>query len=155
MATEAEVSPREVIVRLSTDDLPALTELLLAAGLPADDCAAPQNQFFGIFEDHELLAAGGIETAGSYSLLRSLVVAPPYRGRGLARSLTDHLLARLRARRCSAVYLLTETAAAYFEKIGFEKVARDRVPAAIAATRQFADLCPDSADCLMMPLAQP
>ena len=49
---------------------------------------------------------------------------------------------------------MTETAAAYFENIGFCKLPRAEVPAAIAATRQFADLCPDSAECLMLPLAE-
>ncbi len=154
METEPGNPSRDYIVRLQTGDLPALCKLLTDSGLPADDCAAPQNQFFGIFDNRQLLAAGGLETADGYSLLRSLVVAPQHRGRGLARALTEFLLATTRARRCSAVFLLTETAAAFFETIGFVKIPRDQVPPAIAATRQFADLCPDSAECLMLPLTR-
>lgn len=142
------------IVALQADDLPALGELLTGSGLPADDCAGPQNQFFGIFENRRLVAAGGLEAAGSYCLLRSLVVAPRHRGRGLARAITGHLLVEARARQRTAVYLLTETAAAYFENFGFCKVSRAAVPAAIAATSQFVELCPDSAECLILPLAE-
>ncbi len=142
------------IVELKACDLPALEKLLTDNGLPADDCAAAGNTFFGIFENRRLVAAGGLEAAGSDCLLRSLVVTPDFRGRGLARAITGHLLAEARGRQHAAVYLLTETAAAYFENSGFRKLPRAAVPAAIAATRQFAELCPDSAECLMLPLAE-
>ncbi len=153
METEPGQTSSTAIVRLKAGDLPALETLLSDSGLPADDCAGPQNRFFGIFANRILVAAGGLEAAQPYCLLRSLAVAPEYRGRGLASMISAHLLAEARARRHAAVYLLTETASAYFEKIGFCKIPRDAVPAAIAATRQFADLCPDSAECLMLPLA--
>ena len=43
------------------------------------------------------------------------------------------------------VYLLTETAAPFFAALGFAPCAREAAPAEIAATRQFAELCPASA----------
>ena len=153
METEAENSAFDDIVRLQADDLPKLRAMLVDNALPADDCEAPGNEFFGIFDDAELIAAGGLESAGDDCLLRSLVVKPGYRNRGLAQRLTTFLLARARAQDYAAVYLLTETAADYFSRLGFTPTARDRVPPAIAATRQFAQLCPDSAVCLTLPLA--
>jgi amino-acid N-acetyltransferase len=43
------------------------------------------------------------------------------------------------------VYLLTETAVNYFEKIGFSSVTREEVDERIKKTREFSVLCPDSA----------
>ena len=98
------------------------------------------------------LRSGGLETAGGYGLLRSLVVHPDYRENGLARGLCEYLLRRARKQRLQAVYLLTESAAAYFEKFGFSHCSREEAPAEIRATRQFAALCPDSAACLVFDL---
>ena len=140
------------IVSLAPDRLAQLESLLSANGLPADDCAEPDNNFFGIYDGDRLVAAGGLENAGDYALLRSLVVHPDYRDRGLARGLCRYLLEQAREQRKSRIYLLTETAAAYFEKIGFERQSRTAVPVEIAQTRQFAALCPDTADCLALGL---
>ncbi len=153
MGTEPGAAAPAEIVRLQAGDLPRLQRLLSDNSLPADDCAADGNEFYGIFDRHRLVAAGGLETAGNYRLLRSLVVASEYRGQGLGRRVYDFLLTRARDSGCIAVYLLTETAADYFTRLGFVAVARAAVPAEIAATRQFADLCPDSAVCLTLPLA--
>ncbi len=44
-----------------------------------------------------------------------------------------------------ALYLITTTAAPFFEKRGFAKVDRSAVPVAIQRTTQFSALCPSSA----------
>ena len=136
------------VVRLQASHLGQLEELLDANALPTEDCAEQDGNFYGIFDLDQLVAAGGLEPADGYFLLRSVVVAPAYRGRGLARDITEFLLERARSAGCPRVYLLTETAADYFAGLGFEPVARDSVPAAIARTRQFASLCPDGAHCM-------
>ena len=141
------------ITRLQPDRLDQLEALLVSNKLPADDCAEQAGSFYGLFDEGLLVAAGGLEAAGKYALLRSLVVHPDYRGQGLARQLSEFLLQQARAQQKAAVYLLTETAAAYFEKLGFSHVARSQVPAEIANTRQFASLCPDNASCLMADLS--
>ncbi len=140
------------IVRLRPGDLDQLEALLTQNGLPADDCAVHANIFHGMFDGELLIAAGGLEPAGNNGLLRSLVVRQEYRGHGLARVLTEFLVELASSQGRESVYLLTETAADYFTKLGFEPAARDRVPAGVAATLQFTSLCPDSASCLMMPL---
>ena len=137
------------IINLPPDRLPQLETLLRASGLPADDCAEQADSFFALFDHDRLVAAGGLERAGEYALLRSLVAHPDYRGRGLGRALCEFLLRRARAQNLVAVYLLTETAAAYFERLGFRRVERGQVPVEIQHTRQFSSLCPDSADCLV------
>jgi N-acetylglutamate synthase-like GNAT family acetyltransferase len=141
------------LVRLQANHLEQLETLLGQNQLPTDDCADQAGNFFGIFDRDRLVAAGGLEPAGDYFLLRSVVVAPAYRGRGLARGITEFLLERARTEGGQRVYLLTETAADYFSELGFDSVARDSVPAAIARTRQFTSLCPDSAHCMAIDCA--
>jgi amino-acid N-acetyltransferase len=144
--------PTEPIVRLQPEHLRQLEKLLDRSGLPWQDCAEQSGNFYGIFDSQGLIAAGGLEPAGNYALLRSLAVREKYRGRGMARVITDFLLARAAAEGRSAVYLLTETAAGYFEKLGFGRITREQVPDEITRTLQFTSLCPDSAVCLYLRL---
>ena len=144
--------PAGDIVNLRVADLAQLEALLRANHLPADDCSEQASIFCAIYHAGELIAAGGLEPAGDYALLRSIVVRADHRGKGLARAITGHLLRRAEAEGRAAIYLLTETAADYFARLGFTLVARSEVPVAITRTRQFSSLCPDSASCLFLPL---
>ena len=140
------------IVGLRSADLAQLESLLRAHNLPYEDCGEQLQSFFGIFDGSEMIAAGGLEPAGEYALLRSIVVGERYRAKELAQSISQHLLQQAESEGRVAIYLLTETAEDYFAKRGFEKVARDAVPGSIKRTRQFASLCPDSACCMCMTL---
>ena len=141
------------IARLSADSLGQLENLLKNNGLPIEDVGERADIFCGILDVARLVAAGGLEPAGNFGLLRSVVVQPEYRDQGLAQAIVEFLLGQAQLQGREAVYLLTETAAGYFENLGFSRVERAQVPAAIAQTRQFAALCPDSASCLMTALA--
>ena len=44
-----------------------------------------------------------------------------------------------------SLWLLTETAAGYFEKLGYESIPRSAAPESIQQPAQFKDLCPASA----------
>jgi len=140
------------IVSLRVADLQQLQALLRANHLPADDCREQASIFCAIYYAGELIAAGGLEPAGEYALLRSVVVRADHRGEGLARAITEHLLRRAEAEGRAAVYLLTETAADYFTSLGFTAIDRGEVPLPITRTRQFSSLCPDSASCLFQSL---
>ena len=148
----AGITPFGPIIRLNPEHLNQLKILLADNGLPIDDCAEQADIFYGVFDADDLIAVGGLEAAGDYSLLRSIAVKPPYRGRGLARSIAEFLLDQARLQGKAAVYLLTESAEAYFEKLGFRRIVRDQVPRPVTLTRQFSSLCPDSASCLMTDL---
>ena len=141
------------IVDLEPGQLPQLGTLLIENQLPADDLDEQADCFVGMFDGERLVAAGGLEDAGDYALLRSLVVHADFRGRGFGGALCRHLIERARTRRKTAVYLLTESAATYFKAFGFAAQARAQVPREIACTRQFASLCPDNAACLRLDLA--
>jgi N-acetylglutamate synthase-like GNAT family acetyltransferase len=140
------------IVWLPAEHLNQLESLLRSNGLPVQDVAEQADIFCAIFDGDKLVAAGGLEAAGDDCLLRSVAVESSYRGQGLARAITEFLLQQAQSMGRPAVYLLTETAAQYFENLGFHQVSRAQVPATIARTRQFSSLCPDSASCLMTDL---
>jgi N-acetylglutamate synthase-like GNAT family acetyltransferase len=144
--------PVGTIVRLQPGNLAQLEELLCCNHLPTQDCAEQAQNFYGIFDSDNLIAAGGLEPAADYALLRSVVVMEQYRGSGLARKISAYLISLAESEGRRAVYLLTETAGSYFQKLGFTPLSRAKVPVAIAQTRQFSALCPDSASCLVMHL---
>ena len=141
--------PVGAIAWLSVDCLAQLENLLKNNGLPIEDIGECGEIFCGIFDGDRLVATGGLDPAGNFGLLRSVAVQSQYRGQGLARAIVEFLLAQAQLQGREAVYLLTETAAGYFEHLGFHRVERAQVPVAIAQTRQFTALCPDSASCLM------
>jgi len=95
--------------------------------------------------DGRFAGAGGLEIHGSDVLLRSLVVSPDYRGQGIASAMCDALEANAVASGRRAIYLLTETAEPFFERRGYEVVGRDKAPAGIRQSEEFANLCPASA----------
>lgn len=136
------------IVELRADDLAQLENLLSRNNLPAEDCAEAARFFCGIFDGADLVAAGGLETAANDALLRSVVVDPRYRARGLATRITEFLVTQAENDGRDAVYLLTDTAEGFFEKLGFVRIDRASAPPAIAQTRQFRLLCPQTASCL-------
>lgn len=136
-------------------DLAPVRALLAAAGLPVADVEARFGPGYAVALDAAgaIVGAEGIEVHGRHGLLRSAVVAPAWRGRGVGAALTRDRLAWARAAGLEAVYLLTTTAAAYFPRHGFERVERATVPAALQAASEFASVCPASAIVMRLPLA--
>ena len=130
---------------LAPGRLPALREALRAAGLPADDLEAEGVSLFAFKEDDVVVGYGGLETYGKDALVRSLVVLPAHRRRGVGRRIVAALLAEAARLRASRAYLLTTDAQAYFAALGFAAVDRRAAPPAILATRQASTLCPAAA----------
>ena len=138
------------IERARLDDLSAVAGLLAACGLPTEDIGEHFDHFLVARSDGALCAAGGLEFHGAHALLRSVAVQPAWRGIGAARAVCQGLLAAARQRGCSRVYLLTTTAESFFVHLGFKRVARDALPAEIRATREFTELCPQTAIAMMI-----
>jgi amino-acid N-acetyltransferase len=149
-------------LRVATrDDLPAVQRLLPDAGLPTDDVADLFTEHaaeFVVAEDPaapgELVAVAGIEVCCDDALLRSVAVRPAWRRHGVGQELVRHLVHAAEARGFRAMYLLTMTAEHYFPRFGFERVGRDVVPAAVAATPEFRGMCPATAVAMRLPLAE-
>ena len=133
------------ISKLAAND-PALISLLQAAGLPTCDVGAGAGQqFVGLYDGKDLVAAGGLELHGNCALLRSVVVAKHQRGTGKGRAISETLIDQAHADGLAELYLLTTTAEQFFRRLGFAPVERSSVPDAIRRTREFIDLCPSSA----------
>jgi N-acetylglutamate synthase-like GNAT family acetyltransferase len=123
-----------------------LVTALAAAGLPTDDLGQACRSFFRFREHGHLIGFIGWETTDeATALLRSLVVVPPLRGKGLGTAMTNWALMRLAELGIGDAYLLTTTAEAFAVRLGFARVDRASVPPSIGQSRQFARLCPNSA----------
>ena len=130
-------------------ELDAIAGLLSAAALPVEDLDATMlDAFLVATEGEACVGVVGLEIRESNALLRSLAVEPRHRARGLGSRLVDAIETEARARGVAALYLLTTTATAFFERLGYTAHDRAAVPPAIAATTEFSSLCPDTADCL-------
>lgn len=124
---------------------PDLIAALEAAGLPADDLHEPGRRFFRFEDDAGLIGYGGLEQIGPDVLIRSMVVVDDRRGTGLGAALLSWLETEAADRKASALYLLTTSAADFFQRYGYAVLPRSTAPTAIAASHQFSILCPDSA----------
>lgn len=131
----------------------AVKRLLAECGLPTADITAEHlKHFFGLGTPQALVGVVGIEPCGEAALLRSLAVSAPLRGRGWG----GRLLARAEeyAGRCGirALYLLTTTAEEFFRRRGYRRIPREAAPGEVAATREFAAICPASSACMVKEL---
>jgi amino-acid N-acetyltransferase len=122
-----------------------IIELLAAEKLPVADLPETLDNFIVAIQDGSVVGVGGIEVYGNYGLLRSLTVHPDHRGAGIAGKLLTRLDHISKHYGLSDLYLLTETAPAYFEQKNFGKITRDEVPAEVQCSSEFSHVCPVSA----------
>ena len=134
-------------------DRPALTNLLAQANLLTDDLPAELSTFLLAHEDDILVGAAGLDLVGDMGLLRSVAVAPDHRGQYLGHTLVEGVQEAALAHDFIDIYLLTTTAEPFFEQLGYERIDHDNVPESIAQTRQYRELCPDSAVVMYQRLA--
>lgn len=129
--------------------MPTLGEarpIIAAAGLPTDDLAdAAGLILLGRQRDSRLIGVVGLQPLNGAALLRSLAVSPTERGRGLGAALVAAAEAYATRAGWRDVYLLTTDAAAFFGRLGYRSIAREDAPVSLRATRQFAGLCPATA----------
>ena len=78
--------------------------------------------------------------------LRSIVVLPPFRGRGFGRDLVGLSSGTRPGGGARQAFLLTNTARAVFERLGFTVVGRKDAPPAILATREASAPLPPDGD---------
>jgi amino-acid N-acetyltransferase len=133
----------------------AAVALLAAEGLPVMDLTDVHlEHFFYIGPDGSPTALVGLEIYATDALLRSLVVAPDARTKGVGSAILRHAEDYAAARHVDAIYLLTTTAESFFERQGYRRVDRTRAPPSIQSTREFASLCPASSAFMIKRLHQ-
>lgn len=138
---------------VSEPEMRALCNLLIQADLGAEGLQGLHEHSVVLAkQDAELLGGVAIQPCGAHGLLRSLVVSPDARGAGLGRDLVHLAVRRAREQKMHSLWLLTETAAAFFLQQGFVLADRSAAPAQVQVSEQFRSLCPDHCDCLMLTL---
>jgi amino-acid N-acetyltransferase len=123
----------------------SVLSLLSAAKLPVDDLPFVLDNFIVAIDNGEVIGVAGLELYGNYGLLRSVAVDKSQRGKGIAAQLLNRIEAIATNKGLHELYLLTETAAEYFNNKGYEHIARMDIPEEIKESSQFKHVCPESA----------
>lgn len=121
-----------------------IIDLLEKSDLPVEDIDTSCIKFFTAETSSKLIGAIGLEFHGGYALLRSLAVAPKYRGNAVGQRLVSHLLTYCEEEWIDDVYLLTTTAASFFTALGFSEVDRKELPDSIKQTSEYQYACPST-----------
>lgn len=135
-------------------DRAAILSLVGASRLPLDGLdrhldGLPNLTFVLRAPDGAVRACAVVERHGAYGLLRSVAVRAGEQGRGTGRALVQSALAEAANAGASPVYLLTETAAPFFARLGFVPLKRPAAPDAIRQSGEFASVCPASAQLMV------
>jgi amino-acid N-acetyltransferase len=142
------------VSRASAEDLITIRALLERCGLPTSDLDSARPEFAVIREHDLLIAAGALQRFGSAALLRSVAVAPDCHGHGLGKALVRELERLARAEQISRLILLTQTAAEFFARQGYQVIERSNVPQEVQLSEEFRSLCPGTATCMAKNLAE-
>lgn len=133
---------------------PRLARALREAGLPTEDLRGSSGRFFSYRTlGGTLIGYGGFELADGEVLLRSVLVKEGLRGRGAGCNLVLLLMSRAFDAGGRRAWLLTASAAAFFERMGFAPTDRATAPPAITNAAQARVLCPASASLLSRRIA--
>jgi phosphinothricin acetyltransferase len=135
-------------------DLPDLLALLDASGLPRDGLSEHITTAVVARAGDRVVGSAALELYGAAALLRSVAVAPALRGQGLGARLVRHALDLACQRDVGAAYLLTQTAADFFARFGFEPIARAEAAPAVQQSVEFTSACPASAQAMRLLLAR-
>lgn len=136
------------------DDWAAVEALLAACDLPLAGAREGLDGFeLAVAEDGALVGCAALELYGGSGLLRSVAVAPEWRGRWIASALVARLLDEARAEGLADVTLFTTTAADYFTRFGFRVIPREDAPEAVRASVEFREACPETATVMTRALA--
>ena len=142
-------------LRVGTEgDAAQIRALLESEDLPVTDLWTSAPQFLVACDvSDQIVAAGGLQWFGKTALLRSVVVAPSARGKGLGQRVVQALEGAAREGNAAQLVLLTLTAESFFERQGFRVIDRRSVPDDVQSSEEFRSLCPASAICMAKKLA--
>lgn len=126
-----------------------IRRLLSACGLPTLYIHRHLKSFMVAKAGRKTVGVIGVEVYGRVGLLRSLCVAKPYRGQGIAKMLNAKMMAYARMWGVERLYMFTFDAEKFASKLGFRKIDKKQLPKNIRSTWQFSKLKFSSAVCMM------
>lgn len=133
-------------IRLArSSEQPLLEALIASCNLPLAGFAVDGRTTLVARKGDKVGGCAALELYGNSALLRSLAVEVPLRRQGLGRELVAAATALAKRRGVTQVYLLTTTAAPFFEKLGWSRISRAQVPQAVTTSVEFQEACPQTA----------
>lgn len=144
------------IVRAEEEDLADVCSLLEGCGLPVEGLAAHLDTTLVARRDGvRIVGSAALEMHDEAALLRSVAVAPGFRGEGLGRRLVAAALELAGRRKAKRAYLLTEGAERFFAELGFGPIPHSlvkREAPGVAGSVEFVSACPKSARAMALTL---
>jgi len=140
----------------TADDFTAIVQLLQETGIGTEDLnPAHTAAFLLLSEGAEILACGAVERFnGRCGVVRSVAVRAPQRGQGLATRLMRSLETHARLRGQERLYLLTESAAGFFARLGYVRCEWSEVPEAVRESGPFSRQACAQATCMEKRLSE-
>lgn len=141
------------IVPASQNSFSAAIALLKKNNLPTEDLD-PGKQLFVAEEGDEVIATVAVEYDFNDALLRSLSVTEEKRSSGVGGQLVDFIEDYAKKQGIQTIYLLTTTAADFFQKRGYQIIDRSNIPVFIQNTKEYSVLCASSSTLMKKELSR-
>ncbi len=140
------------VERVASGDLDGVRRLLSESKLPVD--GLDETELWRVRKSSRgaVIGIAGLETWGRQGLVRSVVVDDSHRRSGVGRALVERVFEEARVRHLLELYLITETAPLFFERLGFEPLERRKVKDAVLDSVEFRGACPDTAPVMRLDL---
>jgi len=138
---ESKTIQRPITYSFATPaDKDQMRRLLSECGLPTLYVHRHLKSFIVAKAAKKIVGVIGLEGYGRVGLLRSLCVDQAYRGQGIAMMLNAKILGYAQMRGIERLYMFTLDAEKFASKLGFHKIAKNRIPKSIRSTWQFRSL---------------
>lgn len=126
----------------TTNDRTTLIALLAEADM---DYTGPPEAYMLAVEGGTIAGCGRLEDHGHFVMMRPLVVAEPYRGRGVGRLILQEIMPADKP----TVLVARGEATAFYEAMGFSHTDWNAVSASQTAE---CESCPNRAECMPQPM---
>ena len=132
------------------DDALAIKELLQVCDLPIVNIEKQIGDFIVAKQQKKLLAIlGAVYDDEGNVLLRSFAVREENRRQGIGEMLIRTMLEIMTKKKITKIFLLTETADAYFSRMDFNEIQRTEIPDLLLSKSGLDKACPCSSKCFI------
>lgn len=141
------------LVKAEKSDLTTLQQILSSCQLPTSDLTEHHlSHFYLLKRGTEAFGSVGLEIYRQHGLLRSLATKKQIRGKGFGQLLVKQIEKYAIEQDVANIYLLTTTAEAFFNKMGYSPIDRDDIPKEVKRSEEFSSICPRSATAMVKKL---
>lgn len=134
--------------KLNAEYQNAAVALLTKNKLPYEDFDLSKFHVIGAFDKDHLQGMAALEIYDTEALLRSVAIDTDLHKKGLGTQLIGEIIKESHKLNLSKLFILTETAEGFFNKLGFVPTDRNTVPSSIQQSPEFKHICPASAVCM-------